>query len=176
MLAVLAAVTEVIKANSGTENTTEYFAALVSWQNVVRDLISTKMFSTIAFLQVTTLEGMKPEELTESRVSAILSLLSMCIKSVPKNILRLKFSAVSKTLMDQLKTYVDSDHNTILKAVSYSMFSTITLLMKKLNIFVLLILANRLFESFIMCSRCRRMEWFFDLCHLRRDSSFYCTY
>lgn len=29
MLAVLAAVTEVIKANGGTENTTEYFAALV---------------------------------------------------------------------------------------------------------------------------------------------------
>lgn len=30
MLAVLAAITEVIKANGGTENTTEYFAALVS--------------------------------------------------------------------------------------------------------------------------------------------------
>jgi len=30
MLAVLAAVTEVIKANGGTETTTEYFGALVS--------------------------------------------------------------------------------------------------------------------------------------------------
>ncbi|XP_065225448.1 RRP12-like protein [Planococcus citri] len=94
MLAVLAAVTEVIKANGGTENTTEYFAALM-----------------------TTLEGMKSDELTDSSVSAILSLLSMCIKSVPKNILQLKFATVSKTLMDQLKVYADSDHNVILKAL-----------------------------------------------------------
>lgn len=35
MLAILAALTEVIKANGGKESSTEYFAALVSGHSVI---------------------------------------------------------------------------------------------------------------------------------------------
>lgn len=68
---------------------------------------------------MTTLDGINLEDGNNESVSAVLSVLSMCIKSVSKEILQLKFSSVSKTLMRCLKHYADSDHNIILKSVSF---------------------------------------------------------
>jgi ribosomal RNA-processing protein 12 len=63
----LAALTEVIKEQGGEETSTEYFAALL-----------------------TTLEATD----TEEGLSAIVSLLSMVIKTVPQEIIRSRFSKV----------------------------------------------------------------------------------
>ncbi|XP_067007465.2 RRP12-like protein [Anabrus simplex] len=90
MLAVLAAVTEVIKTNGGKETTTEYFAALM-----------------------TTLDATE----TEDSVTAVVSLLGMGIKSVPQNVLQFKFSEASKTFMDILAKYANSDNNVILRSL-----------------------------------------------------------
>nr|CAD7435539.1 unnamed protein product [Timema monikensis] len=60
MLAVLAAITEVIKANGGKESITEYFAALM-----------------------TTLDACE----TEESITAVMSLLGMGLKNVPENLL-----------------------------------------------------------------------------------------
>ncbi len=76
MLAILAAVTEIVKEKgSGEETSTEYFAALLS-----------------------TLELQD----SSSGLAAALSLLSMAIKTVPQAVLQAKFSAFSKLLLDQL--------------------------------------------------------------------------
>ena len=66
--AILAAVTEVIKDQGGEETSTEYFAALL-----------------------TTLEATD----TEEGMSAVVSLLSMVIKTVPQEVIRSRFSKVS---------------------------------------------------------------------------------
>ncbi len=67
----MAAVTEVIKDQGGEETSTEYFAALL-----------------------TTLEATD----TEEGLSAVVSLLSMVIKTVPQEVIRSRFSKVSEIL------------------------------------------------------------------------------
>ncbi|XP_022831509.1 RRP12-like protein isoform X1 [Spodoptera litura] len=76
MLAVLAAVTEVIKEQGGKESTTEYFAALM--------------------------ETLKTSELEENAVAA-LTLVSMGIKNVPPAVLRKYFSMSAKIFVDILE-------------------------------------------------------------------------
>lgn len=88
MLAVLAAVTEVIKSNGGKETSTEYFGALM-----------------------TTLQAAE----TENSIGSILSLLGMGIKTVPENVLKLKFSEVSKVFMDILANFASSSNTVILR-------------------------------------------------------------
>ncbi|XP_012287618.1 RRP12-like protein isoform X2 [Orussus abietinus] len=88
MLAVLAAITDVIKENGGTESSTEYYAALMS-----------------------TLESSESEE----SVIAILSLLGMGIKTVPKNVLKLQFDQSSQTLFQVLTKYTASENFLLLK-------------------------------------------------------------
>ncbi|XP_011315321.1 RRP12-like protein [Fopius arisanus] len=88
MLAILAAVTEVIKQNSGTESSTEYYAALM-----------------------TTLEQAESEE----SVAAILSLLGMGLKTVPKSVLQLQFSEASHTFFQVLTKFAPSDNYLILR-------------------------------------------------------------
>ncbi|KZC03741.1 RRP12-like protein [Dufourea novaeangliae] len=78
MLAVLSAVTEVIKQNGGNESSTEYFAALMS-----------------------TLEAIE----TDTSIAATLSLLGMGLKTVPKNVLNMQFGAASKIFMNILEKY-----------------------------------------------------------------------
>ncbi|XP_043269034.1 RRP12-like protein [Venturia canescens] len=88
MLAILAAVTDVIKQNGGTESTTEYYAALM-----------------------TTLKTAE----TEESVAAILSLLGMGLKTIPKNVLKLQFSEASKTFFQVLTKYAASENFLILR-------------------------------------------------------------
>ncbi|KAK6629400.1 hypothetical protein RUM43_003217 [Polyplax serrata] len=90
MLAVLAAVTEVIKSNGGKETSTEYFGALITTLGVTEE---------------------------EETVAAILSLLSMGIKSVPSEVLRLKFSEITKVLLSLLAKYSEVENPVILRAV-----------------------------------------------------------
>ena len=76
MLAILAAVAEVVKEKgSGEESSTEYFAAI--------------------------LVTLETQETTEG-LAATLALLSMAIKTVPQAVLQTKFAAFSKLLLEQL--------------------------------------------------------------------------
>ncbi|EGI69855.1 PREDICTED: RRP12-like protein [Acromyrmex echinatior] len=88
MLAVLATVTEIIKQNDGNESSTEYFAALMSTLEVVED---------------------------DTSVAATLSLLGMCLRTVPKNVLNLQFGPTSQALLQILQRYVDSENHLILR-------------------------------------------------------------
>ncbi|XP_048507370.1 RRP12-like protein isoform X2 [Athalia rosae] len=88
MLAVLAAVTEVIKQNGGTESSTEYYAALM-----------------------TTLEAAETEEST----AAVISLLGMGLKNVPINVLRLQFSQASQTILQVMTRFATSENFLILR-------------------------------------------------------------
>ncbi|XP_011633501.1 RRP12-like protein isoform X1 [Pogonomyrmex barbatus] len=88
MLAVLAAVTEIIKQNGGNESSTEYFAALMS-----------------------TLEAVEED----TSVAATLSLLGMCLRTVPRNVLILQFGATSQTLFRLLLKYIISENHLILR-------------------------------------------------------------
>ena len=75
MLAILAAVTEVIKSNGGEETSTEYLAALL-----------------------TTLESAE----TEQSLSASIALIALVIKTVPRAVLLHQFDAISKLLLKLL--------------------------------------------------------------------------
>ncbi|KAJ1525453.1 hypothetical protein ONE63_010264 [Megalurothrips usitatus] len=90
MLAVLAAIAEVIKANGGSETSTEYFGALMTTLNVSE---------------------------SEDSLGAVLTLLGMGIKSVPQSVLRKKFSEASKTFMDLLGRFAESDNHVIVRSV-----------------------------------------------------------
>ncbi|XP_076363846.1 RRP12-like protein isoform X2 [Tachypleus tridentatus] len=90
MLAVLAAITEVIKIKEGKETETDYFAALM-----------------------TTLETVE----TEKALTAIVSLLSMVIKRLPPCVLKVKFSETSKAFVNLLAKFIDSNHNTLLRGL-----------------------------------------------------------
>ncbi|GBP39109.1 RRP12-like protein [Eumeta japonica] len=89
MLAILAAVTEVIKEQGGKETTTEYFAALM--------------------------ETLKATEGEEGLVPT-LSLLSMGIKSVPQPVLRKQFSNAASIFLDILEKYAQSENGSLLRS------------------------------------------------------------
>lgn len=88
MLAVLSAVTEIIKKNGGTESPTEYFAALMTTLEAVED---------------------------DTAVAATLSLLGMNLKTVPKGVLNLQFGATSQVLLQVLTKYTASENNLIMR-------------------------------------------------------------
>lgn len=89
MLAVLAAVTEVIKEQGGKETTTEYFAALM--------------------------ETLKASELEDNLVATI-TLLSMGIKAVPQAVLRKQFSDSSTSFMELLEKHAQSENGALLRS------------------------------------------------------------
>ncbi|XP_071441432.1 RRP12-like protein [Hetaerina americana] len=90
MLAVLAAITEVLKMKGGKEDDAEYFMALMT--------------------------ALEATDSVDS-VTAILSLVAMSIKKVPDAILRVKFSEVTKTLVNLLGVYAESENYVILRSV-----------------------------------------------------------
>ncbi|XP_068623812.1 RRP12-like protein [Battus philenor] len=89
MLAVLAAVTEVIKEQGGKESTTEYFAALMQTLKASED---------------------------DSSLVATISLLSMGIKSVPQAVLRKQFSDSASIFIELLENNAQSDNGTLLRS------------------------------------------------------------
>nr|SVE84079.1 EOG090X00E0 [Daphnia pulex] len=91
MLAVLAAVSEVIKQEGGKETDTEYFAVLM-----------------------TTLEV---AETSEDSLGATLALLGMVIKRVPASVLKVKFSTSAKCLLDLLGRYIESDNSLLIRSL-----------------------------------------------------------
>ncbi|TGZ37069.1 RRP12-like protein [Temnothorax longispinosus] len=89
MLAVLAAVTEVIKQNGGNETSTEYFAALMSTLEAIED---------------------------DTSVAATLSLLGMCLRTVPRNVLNLQFGPTSQALLRILeRSAIVSENHLVLR-------------------------------------------------------------
>ena len=90
MLAQLAAVAEVIKTNGGKETSVEYFGALMTMLGVCE---------------------------TEESFSAALQLLGMIIKNVPTNVMRLKYPEMSKTFIDFLGKFSDSENTAILRSL-----------------------------------------------------------
>ncbi|CAG9862008.1 unnamed protein product [Phyllotreta striolata] len=95
MLAILAAITEVIKDNGGSETSTEYFCALM-----------------------TTLEEVyNAEEKNEDQVTAVLALLNMGIKTVPEAVLKKKFDDIALKMLHILSEYANSENNTIIKSI-----------------------------------------------------------
>ncbi|GAU93128.1 hypothetical protein RvY_05114 [Ramazzottius varieornatus] len=90
MLAIIAAITEVIKEKKGEETETEYFAGLL-----------------------TTLDSV---ETNDSR-TAVLSILSLLIKRVPAEVLRKQSSQVCKPLMKILSDSASSENNALLRSV-----------------------------------------------------------
>lgn len=90
MLAILAALTEIIKEKGGTESSTEYFLALME-----------------------TIENAKED----SDIHAALMLLNMGIKSVPEAVLRKKFNETAEILLDLIARFVGSTDINILRTI-----------------------------------------------------------
>uniref|UniRef100_A0A182RNB5 Uncharacterized protein n=1 Tax=Anopheles funestus TaxID=62324 RepID=A0A182RNB5_ANOFN len=88
MLAILAALTEVIKEQSGTQSSTEYFLALME-----------------------TIEAAKED----NDINAAVSLLAMGIKSVPQAVLRHKFSDTAQTLLALLERYTETENHAMVR-------------------------------------------------------------
>lgn len=57
---------------------------------------------------------------SEDSLGAVLTLLGMGIKGVPQNVLQKKFSEASKTFMDLLIRFAESDNHVILRSVRKS--------------------------------------------------------
>ena len=92
MLAILTALTEIIKERGGTESSTEYFILLME----------------------------QIEASTEDNdIIAGVSLLAMGIKSVPVAVLRKRFSETAQTLMSCLQRFMESNNMAIVKYVSF---------------------------------------------------------
>ncbi|KAG5889831.1 hypothetical protein JTB14_023156 [Gonioctena quinquepunctata] len=95
MLAILAAITEVIKESGGSESPTEYYCALLS-----------------------TLEQVyNADEKNEDKITAVLSLLNMGIKTVPEGVLKKTFNDVALKMLHILKEFAESENNIIIKSV-----------------------------------------------------------
>ncbi|ELU03860.1 hypothetical protein CAPTEDRAFT_226490 [Capitella teleta] len=90
ILAVLAAITEIIKERNGKETETEYFAALMT--------------------ALDTMEG-------EETISAVAYLLSLAIRKVPQAVLRRKFSDVSKAIVSAIATHTQTASAGLLRAL-----------------------------------------------------------
>lgn len=95
MLAILAAITEVIKERNGTQSSTEYFLALLE-----------------------TIEATKQE----NEIVAAVSLLSIGIKRVPAPVLRKKYADCAPLLQNLFEQFVSSDNQNVLRAVSTTNF------------------------------------------------------
>ncbi|XP_066153745.1 RRP12-like protein [Euwallacea fornicatus] len=94
MLAILAAVTEIIKQNGGTESSTEYYCTLLTTLDTVYN----------------------SEDKNEDQVTAVLSLLSMGIKTVPQAVLRKSFNDVTAKMLYILKDFASAENNVIIKS------------------------------------------------------------
>ncbi len=55
---------------------------------------------------------------SEESLGAVLTLLGMGIKSVPQSVLRKKFSEASKTFLDLLGRFAESENQVIMRSVS----------------------------------------------------------
>lgn len=67
---------------------------------------------------MTTLEQVyNAEERDEHKVTAVLSLINMGIKTVPAGVLQTKFEDTTMKMLHILKDYSSSDNNTIIKSV-----------------------------------------------------------
>jgi len=91
MLAILSALTEIIRENGGGESSTEYFLLLME----------------------------QIEAATEERdIVAGVALLSMGIKSVPAPVLRKRFAQTAATMQTLLQRFVEATNQSVIRYVS----------------------------------------------------------
>ncbi|GAB0088077.1 RRP12-like protein [Sergentomyia squamirostris] len=90
MLAVLAAITEVLNDQKGTQSSTEYFIALLEVLGSVKD---------------------------DNHMAAALSLLAMGIKTVPQAVLRKKFSETGELLFNIMQEHMEKENQSIWRNV-----------------------------------------------------------
>lgn len=95
MLAILTALTEIIKERGGTGSSTEYFILLIEAIEASNE---------------------------DLEIIAGISLLGMGIKSVPVPVLRKRFSETAQTLLSNLQRFLEASNQSILKYVSSSIF------------------------------------------------------
>jgi ribosomal RNA-processing protein 12 len=91
MLALLDAVTEIIKSRGGQESDTEYFCTLASGLDAIED---------------------------ESTLSAVIPFVVMCIKKLSPDFLRGKFADFSKIFHRLLTDKAGSESTSLLRGVS----------------------------------------------------------
>lgn len=60
---------------------------------------------------------MSSEPRNEDQVTAILSLINMGIRSIPEGVLKTSFADVSKSMLDILKEFSNSENNIIIRSV-----------------------------------------------------------
>lgn len=136
MLAILAALTDVIKERGGTQTSTEYFLALME-----------------------TIEAANEE----TEIIASISLLNMGIRTVSEAVLRMKFSETAGLLMMHMQKFVDTDNQNILKNVMIPIFNQIQSNRLYNNIFFFLIEILRLLVHCRCC--CVLKNTLFGVCH-----------
>ncbi|XP_059611587.1 RRP12-like protein [Phlebotomus argentipes] len=90
MLAVLAAITDVINDKNGTQSSTEYFIALLEVLGTVKE---------------------------DNHMTAALSLLAMGIKSVPQAVLRKKFSETGELLFNIMHEFAEKEDQSVWRNV-----------------------------------------------------------
>uniref|UniRef100_A0A7G3B2B6 Uncharacterized protein n=1 Tax=Lutzomyia longipalpis TaxID=7200 RepID=A0A7G3B2B6_LUTLO len=90
MLAVLAAITEVINDQKGQQSSTEYFVALLEVLSNVKE---------------------------DNQTAAALSLLSMGIKTVPQAVLRKKFSETGELLFNIMQEFMEKENQSVWRNV-----------------------------------------------------------
>lgn len=91
MLAILSALTEIIRERGGNESSTEYFLLLISQIEAATD---------------------------ERDIFAGVALLSMGIKSVPAPVLRKRFDQTAATLQQLLHRFIESSTQSVIRHVS----------------------------------------------------------
>lgn len=92
MLAILTALTEIIKERGGSESSTEYFILLMEQIEASKE---------------------------DNEIIAGISLLAMGIKSVPTMVLRKRFSETAQTLMFCLQRFAESSNQNVIRYVCF---------------------------------------------------------
>lgn len=114
MLAILAALTEVIKERGGSQTSTEYFLALVTRNTSSYGQTFANRKTKQICPQMETLDAAKED----NELIASVSLLAMGIKTVPEAVLRKKFGDTASLLMDLMKRFANTDNQNVLRSVS----------------------------------------------------------
>lgn len=85
---------------------------------------------------------------TDESISAILSLLGMGMKTVPKNVLKKYFGKATECLMEILKKYAAEENFLILRHVNH--FSFLSAPLNYFNTFF----TNKIFKNYFQCIGC----------------------
>ncbi|KAG1655520.1 RRP12-like protein [Nymphon striatum] len=117
ILAILAAVTEVIKSNNGKETVTEYFATLMTTLSTVEssDSLTATISSSSSGDETLIFQYFSQSEEMCSLFHS-LAVISRAPR-MPKPVLKAKFSLIDKELVDILNNHSDTDNGILLRSL-----------------------------------------------------------